>query len=240
LLSRRKLISPPHQAYESLWDDVNKQFLKHTSPAVLDQAARTLVHFASISNLSATNTSKLAELEDSLISSLRSSTADRDIESVTFEDDEVHALTACLARLKKLATVKNLANALEETDGGKETSAAEILEAVSNRGRLGYKDEAAMVEHALEVLGMHLIWQLQSVVVETHQAKTADLGSVLNVAERRQSFLDKLEEFAVGNETNAAEGVKQVVRPFPLFQSFSSFADLSSTCRLFPSSSTST
>lgn len=76
-----------------------------------------------------------------------------------------------------------------------------------------------MVEHALEVLGTHLVWQLQAVVVETHQAGSADVASVLTVAERRQSFLDKLEEFAVGNETNAAEGVKQVVRRFPPFPS---------------------
>ncbi|GAA6029512.1 hypothetical protein JCM8097_003715 [Rhodosporidiobolus ruineniae] len=203
-------------AYESLWDDVNKQFLKHTSPVVLDQAALTLIHFLSVSNLSATNTTKLAELEDSLITSLRTTTADRDVESATFEDDEVHALTACVARLEKLAKVRNLGNALEENHAGKETSAAELLDQIVNRGRLGYKEEATLIEHAVNILCTHLVWHLQSVAVETRQAGQAELGAVLNVKDKRQQLLDKLEEFAVGNETNAAEPVKQVALAFLL------------------------
>ncbi|GAA5920161.1 hypothetical protein JCM6882_006360 [Rhodosporidiobolus microsporus] len=197
-------------AYESLWDDVTKQFLKHTSSAVLDQAALTLVHFISISNLSATNNTKLAELEEALIAALRTSTTGRDVESASFEDDEVLALTACVARIEKLAKVRNLSNALEDTDGGKETSAADLLDAVVNRGRLGYQEEASMIEHALNVLGTHIVWQLHAVTTETLQAGSADVAAVLTATEKRQSLLDKLEEFAVGNETNAAEGVKQV------------------------------
>lgn len=72
-----------------------------------------------------------------------------------------------------------------------------------------------MVEHAIQVLGTHLVWQLQAVAVETVQAETADLPAIISVSERRRSLLDKLEEYAVGNETNAAEGVKQVVRTVP-------------------------
>ncbi|GAA6003229.1 hypothetical protein JCM10207_001811 [Rhodosporidiobolus poonsookiae] len=199
-------------AYESLWDDVTKQFLKHTSSAVLDQAALTLVHFLSATNLSATNASKLTELEETLVSALRAAAGagERDIESTNLEDDEILALTACVARVEKLAKVKDLGKSLEETDGGKEVAALELLEGIANRGRLGYSSEGAMVEHALRVLNTHVVWSLQALVLETRQAGSADLPAVLAFKDRRQSLLDKLEDFAVGNDTNAVEGVKQV------------------------------
>ncbi|GAA6000843.1 cohesin subunit IRR1 [Rhodotorula paludigena] len=202
-------------AFEALWDDVTKQFLKHTQANLLDEAARTLVHFLAAQTLSATNTAKLGELEESLVATLRE-TAGEDVEGASYGEDELHALTACVARLEKLARVRNISACLEDTDGGKAKTALDILEEIVNRGRLGYKEEAAMVEHAIQVLGTHLVWQLQAVAVETVQAETADLPAIISVSERRRSLLDKLEEYAVGNETNAAEGVKQVSLAFLL------------------------
>ncbi|GAA5977007.1 hypothetical protein JCM11641_002225 [Rhodosporidiobolus odoratus] len=209
-------------AYETLWDDVSKQFHKHTSPSVLDQAALTLIHFLTVTNLSATNSSKISELEDSLLSALRTCVFTPscqnvgDIESASYEEDEVIALEACLGRVEKLSKVRNLTNALEENEGGKEVPAREILEGVVGRGRLGYKNEAKMIEHALNVLGTHLIWQLQSLAIETRQADHVELAALVATTEARQALLDRLEEFAVGNETNAAEGVKQTALTFLL------------------------
>ncbi|GAA5880996.1 hypothetical protein JCM1840_007214 [Sporobolomyces johnsonii] len=197
-------------AYETLWDDVTKQFLKHTDPDVLDQAVRTIIHFLSATNLSNTNQTKSTELEETLVSALRTAVADKDIESSTFEEDELHTLTASVARVDKLSRVRNLAPSLNDTDGGKQTSAWEILDSLVNRGRLGYKEEAAMIEHALSILRTDLIWQLQAVAVEVREADAVELGVVVALSERRQALLNRTEEFAVGNETNAAEGVKQV------------------------------
>ncbi|BGP05787.1 cohesin complex subunit [Rhodotorula toruloides] len=202
-------------AYEALWDDVTKQFLKHTQADVLDQATTTLAHFVAANNLSATNQTKLAELEEKLVSTLRTSAGD-DVESATFEDDECHALTACVARIEKLSKVRNLNATLEDTDGGKVTSALDILDGIANRGRLGYKAEARMVEHAINVLAGHLTWQLCTVALEARQAEKTDLAAIIAVSERRRTLLDKLEEYAVGNETNACEGVKQVSLAFTL------------------------
>ncbi|GAA6050117.1 hypothetical protein JCM3770_001381 [Rhodotorula araucariae] len=202
-------------AYEALWDDVTKQLLKHTQADVLDEAARTLVYFLAAKDFSAPNQTKIAELEETLVGALRTAAGD-DVEAATFGEDEVDVLTACVARMQKLAKVRNLSAALEETDGGKETSAIDILDGIVNRGRLGYKEETAMIEHALNVLGTHLVWQLQAVAVESRESGTTDQPSILAVSERRQSLLDRLEEFAVGNETNATEGVKQVSLAFLL------------------------
>ncbi|BGP45801.1 cohesin complex subunit [Rhodotorula kratochvilovae] len=202
-------------AYEALWDDVTKQLLKHTQVDVLDEAARTLVYFLAAKDLSAQNETKIAELEETLVGALRAAAGD-DVEAATFGEDELHALTACVARVQKLAKVRNLSSALEDTDGGKEMSAMDILDGIVNRGRLGYKEETAMIEHALNVLGTHLVWQLQAVAVEARESGTTDLPAILAVSDRRRSLLDRLEEFAVGNETNASEGVKQVSLAFLL------------------------
>ncbi|BGP22583.1 cohesin complex subunit SA-1/2 [Rhodotorula toruloides] len=196
-------------AYESLWDDVRKQFLKHTQADVLDQATTTLAHFVAAKNLSATNQTKLAELEETLVSTLRTM-AGEDVEGATFADDECHALTACVARIEKISKMRNLNATLDDTDGGKVTSALDILDGIANRGRLGYKAEACMVEHAINVLAGHLTWLLCTVAIEARQAEKTDLAAVIALSERRRAFLDKLEEYAVGNETNACEGVKQV------------------------------
>lgn len=130
-------------AFEALWDDVTKQFLKHTQANLLDEAARTLVHFFAAQNLSATNTAKLGELEESLVATLRETAGD-DVEGASYGEDELHALTACVARLEKLARVRNISASLEDTDGGKAKTALDILEEIVNRGRLGYKEEAAV------------------------------------------------------------------------------------------------
>lgn len=71
-----------------------------------------------------------------------------------------------------------------------------------------------MVEHAIGLLGGHICWQLRAVKTETTASGAADLPAILALSERRQSLLDRLEEYAVGSETNASEGVKQAVRRF--------------------------
>ncbi|GAA5890955.1 hypothetical protein JCM8208_003106 [Rhodotorula glutinis] len=195
-------------AYEALWDDVTKQLLKHTQPDLLDQAVRTLVTFLSAKDLSATNQIKLGELEETTIGALRTAAGD-DVESASFSEDELHTLTACVARLVKLAAVHNISLAMEDTDDGKAASVLDILDGIFNRGRLGYKEETAMVEQAIGLLGGHICWQMRAVKDETTASGKADLPTILAVSERRQSLLDRLEEYAVGGETNASEGVKQ-------------------------------
>lgn len=134
------------QAYESLWDDVSKQFLKHTSSDVLDQAVQTIAFLLSSKTLGNTNTTKLAELEESLVSSLREAVAGKDIESSAFEEDEVLILTSWVARIDKLNRALDLSDSLNETDDAKQSSSWEIIDSLVERGRLGYKDEA-LVSH---------------------------------------------------------------------------------------------
>lgn len=137
---RRTNKESPTQAYEALWDDVTKQLKKGTDSDVLDQAARTLVVFLATTNLSATNQAKVADLERELVVALRTA-AGEDVENASFEEDDLAALTASVARIEHLYRVKSLNEALDERDGTAVTSAVELVDGIVARGRRGYKEE---------------------------------------------------------------------------------------------------
>ena len=130
------------QAYSSLWEDVTKQFLSHSSPVVLANAVATIRRLMEATSLSKTNSAKILELEDELSTSLRDAIAGRDeIEVASFTEDEVLSLGAICARLAALSGIRDLTAWMEEDEGGKQSSAWDIVSALAERGRLGYKEE---------------------------------------------------------------------------------------------------
>jgi cohesin complex subunit SA-1/2 len=131
------------QGYASLWDDITKQFLSHSAPSLLRVAVAAIEHLMAATSLSNTNTRKILELEDELSSALRDAVAGRDeIEVASFDEDEVIALGALCTRLAVLAGTRDMSAWMEEDEGGKQSSAWDILSALVERGRLGYKEEA--------------------------------------------------------------------------------------------------
>jgi cohesin complex subunit SA-1/2 len=134
--------SSDSQAYASLWDDVAKQFLSHSAPAVLSAAVRTVQHLLSATPLSATNAGKIAELEDELARALRDAVAGREeLEVASFGEDEARSLGALCARLAALANARDVSAWMEDDEGGKQSSAWDIISALAERGKLGYRDE---------------------------------------------------------------------------------------------------
>jgi len=96
-------------------------------------------------SLSNTNNTKILELEDKLAASLRDAVAGRDeLEIASFTEDEVLLLGAICARLSVLAGARDLSSWMEEDEGGKQSSAWDIVSALLERGRLGYKEEEAV------------------------------------------------------------------------------------------------
>jgi cohesin complex subunit SA-1/2 len=123
-------------------DDVTKQFLSHSSMTVLNHAIICIRHFMDSTSLSNTNSTKILELEDELSSSLHDAVAGReDIEIHSFNEDEVLSLNAICSRLAVLAGSRNMTAWLEEDEGGKQSSAWDIINAIVERGKLGYKEE---------------------------------------------------------------------------------------------------
>lgn len=99
-------------------------------------------YFMDATSLSNTNSTKILELEDELSTQLRDLIAGReDIEITTFSEDEVLALSAWCMRLSVLAGARNMTAWTEEDEGGKQSSAWDIVSALVERGRLGYKEE---------------------------------------------------------------------------------------------------
>lgn len=135
-------LTPCAQAYATLWEDITKQFLSHSSPPVLANAVSAIRHMLETTSLSNTNSTKIVELEEELASSLRDAIAERDeLEIASFSEDEVLALTAICTRLAALAGTRDMIGWMEEDEGGKQSSAWDIISALAERGRLGYKEE---------------------------------------------------------------------------------------------------
>ncbi|KAJ7481621.1 hypothetical protein FB451DRAFT_132924 [Mycena latifolia] len=196
--------------YAGLWDDIMKQFLSQSAPNVLNVAVQAIMHLMAATSLSNTNSTKILELEDELSSALRDAVAGRDeIEVAGFDEDEVIALGALCTRLSELCGFRNMCAWMEEDEGGKQSSAWDIVSALVERGRLGYKEEAFMITQALDLLTKHLMWKAQHLRMEgdSPEPSPEELRAREKIQEQRDSFLEKLTEYAVGTQSNTAEAV---------------------------------
>ncbi|KAL8292902.1 hypothetical protein RQP46_000596 [Phenoliferia psychrophenolica] len=193
-------------AHEGLWDDVTKQFNKHADVRVIDQAVQTISTMNAAKTLGQTNTAKMGELEDTLVSALRECVSGKDVESAAFEEDELLVLTSAVLRISRLYASYDLSKSINDAEDGK-SRAWDVIDSLVERGRLGYKDEVAVVEHAIGILGADLIWSIGR-LVETSDADF-DVVALADVVDRRNALVDKLEELSVGTNANAGETVKQ-------------------------------
>jgi cohesin complex subunit SA-1/2 len=73
-----------------------------------------------------------------------------------------------------------------------------------------------MVEQALNVLGLQIIWKAHGLTSETELLSEETLFRE-KLKEQRESLLDKLTEYAVGTQSNTVEGVKRAVSTFFLY-----------------------
>ncbi|KAH9167093.1 hypothetical protein EDB89DRAFT_2245915 [Lactarius sanguifluus] len=195
-------------AYASLWDDVTKQFTSHSSPVVLSHAVAASVQH---------NNTKILELEDKLATSLRDAVAGRDeLEIASFTEDEVLLLGAICARLSTLAGARDMSSWMEEDEGGKQSSAWDIISALLDRGRLGYKEEEAMIDQALNVLTLHVIWKARRLPTEV-QPSPDDTRLRESFLEQRETLLKRLVEYAVGSQSNTTDGVRRAASTLPYF-----------------------
>jgi cohesin complex subunit SA-1/2 len=116
--------------------------MSHTSVPVLSHAITAIRTLLSSTSLANANSTKILELEDELATALRDTIGGRDeIEVATLKEDEVLALGAHCLRIGVLFGVRNLCAWMEEDESGKQSCAWDIVSAVVERGRLGYKEE---------------------------------------------------------------------------------------------------
>jgi len=183
----------------------------------------------SVTSLSNTNNAKILELEEELSTSLRDAIAGREeLDIAAFTEDESLVLGHICTRFAVLAKVRNLIPCLEEDEGGKQSSGYDILTALADRGKLGYREEetvrsikmyvmsthawSQMVSETLNLLAMHIIWKTKSLPPQGNRTPD-DKKTAQTLLEQRTALVQKLIEFAVGTQSNTAEAVKRVVSP---------------------------
>jgi cohesin complex subunit SA-1/2 len=68
-----------------------------------------------------------------------------------------------------------------------------------------------MIEQALNVLNLHIIWKARGLTSAT-DLSADEIQYRDSLKEQRESLMEKLVEYAVGTQSNTAEGVKRTVR----------------------------
>ena len=68
-----------------------------------------------------------------------------------------------------------------------------------------------MIDHALHLLTLYILWKARGL---THAAEPSSEEARLRekLTDCRESLLEKLLEFAIGTQSNTADGVKRAVR----------------------------
>ncbi|KAL1748245.1 hypothetical protein HDZ31DRAFT_79792 [Schizophyllum fasciatum] len=195
-------------AYSALWEEVNKLFLSQTSMVVLVNAAKVIYSLMGATALSNTNSAKILELEDELSTSLRDVIAGRDeVEVAVFSEDEVLALTAICTRLAVLSGCRDLSGWMDENEGGKQSSAWDILMGLLERGRMGHKEEEMMIEQAMTALSLHIFWKAKGLMTDSESSDDTRYRDTLR--EQRDSLLQKLVDFSFSSQFNTLDGVKR-------------------------------
>lgn len=92
--------------YASLLDDINKQFLTHTDEGVLAEASTALLHARGFEDLEEVTESKVQDLWDDTIGTLRALMSSR-------EDDNISELCNTVRRIANLASISDCVAALD-------------------------------------------------------------------------------------------------------------------------------
>ncbi|KIY49777.1 hypothetical protein FISHEDRAFT_40501 [Fistulina hepatica ATCC 64428] len=196
-------------SYSNLWDDVTKQFLSQTSTLVLARAVGALHHMLDATSLSNTNSNKIVEFEDVLSTALRDAVDGRDqIEAAPFDEDEVRALCKTCTRLAALAGIRDLTAWMEEDEGGKQSSAWDIINAIVERGALGHEHEQSMVEQAMRVLCLHILWKAQGLPAGS-DLSAGEVRYRDALSRQRDTLVERFIDFSLGARSNALESVKR-------------------------------
>ncbi|EIW69874.1 hypothetical protein TREMEDRAFT_68341 [Tremella mesenterica DSM 1558] len=191
-------------AYDQLWDDVTKQFLQHSDINVLTAAIKAVNHLCSNASMSPSNTTKMNELQEALLASLRDAIDGEDVATFSIDEDKVAALEAILLRIALLARSRDIVSVMEDEEGG-QSSGWEIVCAFAERGAVGYKEEAKLVEHALHVIFVHISWLFKRFSADdiNNDDKVSDLR------DKRDRVLDTLRRLALRDKTNTSESVSR-------------------------------
>ncbi|KAG8906784.1 hypothetical protein FRB99_006161 [Tulasnella sp. 403] len=198
-----------NKAYESLWDDVTKQFLSHSSPIVIHNSAVTISRLLANAALFAENNAKITSVEEELASAVRDVVAGRDDLDATFlEDDEVHALGSLALRVESLFRVRDMSTWLEDDENGKQSSAWNIFITLASRASQGRREEEMMLDHIFQVLSFHIAWKVRSLPL-ADPVDDEEVQKRKTLQEQRDLLVETLDTCAFGTSSQACDAVKR-------------------------------
>jgi cohesin complex subunit SA-1/2 len=120
---------------------VIKQFLQHTESTVLSAAIQAINHLCNNSSMAGSNGTKLAQLEETLFTSLRDAIDGEDVFTMSLDEDRLAGLESILLRVVLLERSRDMVEVMEDVEGG-QSSGWDIICAFAERGDVGYKEEA--------------------------------------------------------------------------------------------------
>ncbi|MCO5584888.1 hypothetical protein L7F22_038820 [Adiantum nelumboides] len=181
-------------AYETLWDTVIDQFERHTETYVVNSAAEAIASMANTKALNAVNEEKLLLLRQQVISSLQEAVPSFEqlLGARSLQYDDVHRLSACTNRLKLLFRRVDLSQDIDES-GEENTNGGiwDILLACTQRISLEKEEEGELIENAIVILGVYIIWKTNAIVsMDEETEKAAQAEALLT---KRQAFLSSCE-----------------------------------------------
>ena len=128
-----------------MWNDVTRQFLRHTDRVVLREVVALVRRMNSTTALDATNQTKYEELKESLSVALQEALSDKDLAMDSLEDEELQNIESGLLRVQTLMTQYNVDSLFASTgDADQEDDKIDLFDvllALAARGKLGYRTE---------------------------------------------------------------------------------------------------
>ncbi|WVR08439.1 hypothetical protein IAU60_005494 [Kwoniella sp. DSM 27419] len=191
-------------AYDALWDDITKQFLNQSDPAVMTAAIQAANHLMSNASMTAANDTKITELQEALFNRLRDFIGSDDVSILTLEDTNIPTLEAILCRLWLLERSRDMVEVMEDTEAG-QSSGWDIVCAFAERARLGYKEEAKVVEYAMQIVFLHMTWLFKKFTTEDANNEE----SVSSLRDKRDKAIEIMSELTLGESTNTVEVVSR-------------------------------
>jgi hypothetical protein len=125
-----------------MWNDVSRQFLRHTDAVVLREVLVLVRKMNGATSLEAANQEKFDQLKESLSTALHETLADKDLAIDSLEDEDVQNIESGLLRVKTLMSQYNIESLFATADqDSEEADLFDVMVALASRGQLGYRPE---------------------------------------------------------------------------------------------------
>ncbi|KAI5786305.1 STAG domain-containing protein, partial [Pyronema domesticum] len=159
-------------AYSTLLDDINRQFLTHADEVVLRQASQALGHAKTFLDLREVTESKLTQLKEETISNLVAIVGSKDAATFKFSDSSLTGLINTVRRLEYLSGISDCTETLETPPTASKNSKTKakapalipinVLLSLLERGTSKDELEEELTLRLLRSLDYYFMWKIVS------------------------------------------------------------------------------